>query len=204
VNRRRAQPRVTWLGRMARGLRPDRNPLRRGSDRAEAAIKVGLLAAFLALAPVAVATAIHVTYTATARTVQAEHSSWRQVPAVLLHNAHKVTGYGMFPQAPVLVEARWTAPDGSRHTGEVFASRGAPADSTVMVWTDASGHLTGPLLPRSAPGDRESFAAASTLVAMALVLACCETAARRMLDRRRLAAWEADWAVTEPRWTTRR
>ena len=45
--RRRAQPRMSWLGRMARGLRPNCNLLRRGTDRAEATIKVALLAAFL-------------------------------------------------------------------------------------------------------------------------------------------------------------
>jgi hypothetical protein len=189
---------------MARGLLLDRNPLRRGTDRAEAAIKASLLAVFLALAPVAVATAIHVAYTATDRNVQAEHSSWRQVPAVLLNSAPEVTGDGISVQASAQVEARWTAPDGSRHTGAVFASSGAPAGSTVMVWMDRSGHLTGPPLPRSAPAGRETFAATMTVIVMALVLACAGTVARRMLDRRRLAAWEADWAVTEPRWTSRR
>src|ERR1700753_1798194 len=34
-----------WLGRQVRGLRPDRNPLRRGTDRLETCLLAGLLAA---------------------------------------------------------------------------------------------------------------------------------------------------------------
>lgn len=200
---RHAQSRAAWLGRMLREFRPDHNPLRRSIDRAEAAIKLCLLAAFLALAPVAVATAVHVTDAATARTLQAQ-SSWRQVPAVLITNAPNVTGYGMLAPAPPLVKARWAAPDRSRRTGKVFAASGARAGSTVMVWTDPSGDLTGPPLPHSAPADLEPVAAVLALAALLLLLACCGTAAHRLLDRRRIAAWEADWATTEPRWTTRR
>jgi hypothetical protein len=106
-------------------------------------------------------------------------------------------GANVMQTPPGLAKWHW-------HTGEVFASLGAPAGSTVVVWTDQTGHLTGRPLPRSAPAAREFFAAAMTVVVMALVLACAGTAARRMVDHRRLAAWEADWAVTEPRWTTRR
>ena len=36
--RLRRQVRTSWLARLIRGLRPDRNPLRRGIDRAETAI----------------------------------------------------------------------------------------------------------------------------------------------------------------------
>jgi hypothetical protein len=39
--------------RLARGLGLDRNPLRRASDRAEAWVRAGLLAVFLAAGPVA-------------------------------------------------------------------------------------------------------------------------------------------------------
>ena len=46
-------PSSSWLGRLLRGRRLDRNPLRRGSDRVETAIAGVLLAAFLAGAPFA-------------------------------------------------------------------------------------------------------------------------------------------------------
>lgn len=200
--RRRVKPRVTWLGRVVRGLRPDRNALRRGTDVAEAVIKAGLLAVFLALAPVLVMTAVHLTHTATTRTMRAEHSSWRRLHAILLGTAPYVIAYGLAAGVPV--EARWTLPDGSRRTGEVTAPPGTRAGSTVAVWIDRSGKPTGPPLPRSAVAARESLAAALTVIALALVLAYCGTVTRRMLDRRRLGAWERDWAATEPRWTRRR
>lgn len=44
----RGAPGGTSLAMRVRGLRPDRNPLRRASDRAEFAVVVVLLAALLA------------------------------------------------------------------------------------------------------------------------------------------------------------
>jgi hypothetical protein len=44
---------TSWLARLLRGRRLDRNPLRRGSDRAETVVLAALLAAFLAAAPFA-------------------------------------------------------------------------------------------------------------------------------------------------------
>ena len=45
--------RTSCLARLLRGRRLDRNPLRRGSDRAETIVIGALLAAFLAAAPFA-------------------------------------------------------------------------------------------------------------------------------------------------------
>jgi hypothetical protein len=39
------------------------------------------------------------------------------------------------------VRARWTAPDGARHTGAVPALPGQRAGSTVLVWADAAGRV---------------------------------------------------------------
>jgi len=47
----RRKPRTYWLGRVLRGRRLDRNPLRRRSDRVETTVLGLLLAAFLAGAP---------------------------------------------------------------------------------------------------------------------------------------------------------
>ncbi len=37
-----------------------------------------------------------------------------------------------------------------------------------------------------------------------IVLIICYRLCRLALDRRRLAAWESDWALIGPRWTSRR
>ena len=96
------------LSRLVRGLWPDRNPLRRRCDRAEAAITAALLATFSAGVPIA-----------------------------------------------ALAAGNW-------------------------------------------------FYAMAAILLLALLLLGAGMAARRALDRRRLGAWEADWSVTGPRWTSRR
>ena len=64
------------------------------------------------------------------------------MPAVLLATAPTYDYTGYQPE----VRARWIAPDGARRTGTVPAQPGQRAGSTVMVWADAAGRLTGPPL----------------------------------------------------------
>ena len=131
--------------RLVRGLWPDRNPLRRRSDRAEAALVAGLLAGLLAGAPTAAITAGGWAYSAG---IRAEHAqrAWHQAPAMLLETAHAPAGTAQGYAPGVQVQARWTAPDGTPRIGEVTVSAGAAAHSTLLVWTDAAGRLQGPPL----------------------------------------------------------
>src|SRR5579863_8657408 len=89
-------PGSSWLGRLLRGRRLDRNPLRRGSDRAETAMLGVLLAVFLAGAPFAAYAAGNWTSAAAAREAQAQQAALRQVPATLLQEAApwSATDYG--------------------------------------------------------------------------------------------------------------
>jgi len=41
------------------------------------------------------------------------------------------------------------------------------------------------------------------VIALGTVLATIGLLARRTLDKRRMAAWDAEWRATGPRWTTR-
>ena len=190
-------PRTTWLGRLLRGRRLDRNPLRRGSDRAETAMLGLLLAAFLAGAPLAAHVAGSWTYAMSARQAQAQQAAFRQVPATLLQSAApwNTSGYGS--QA----NARWTAPDGQVRTGLVFVPDGAAAGSTVMVWVTATGQLTDPPLQRSQITGRTELSEAAAVAVLAITLFTVGLVGRRLLDRRRLAAWEAEWLTTGPRWS---
>lgn len=180
--------------RAVRGLWPDRNPLRRGLDRAEALIVGGLAMAFLAGAPLAALTAGHIADQTATRVVRAERS-WHQVPAVLLQTAPEVAG--------VSTRASWTGPDGVRHTGLVAAVPGTKKGSTVPVWIDAHGRLTWPPLIRSQIVAQTVLAAMLAPLALGFALLGIGLIAHGALGRRRLAAWAADWRVTEPRWTRR-
>ncbi len=187
--------------RGVRGLCPDRNPLRRTVDRAEAVL-LGLLAvAFLAGAPLAAVAAGHAAYAIGSRTAQAQQASWRQVPAVLLAAAPAAA----FHQLQVTVPASWVAPDGTRHAGTVLASPGTSAGQTVTVWVDKAGRLTGnPPLELAQVRAQVVLATMLTPVAVGFVLLCMGLAAHAVLGRRRMASWETDWQVTEPQWTGRR
>ena len=133
----RKGPGSTWLGRLLRGLRPDRNPVRRRSDRAETALLGVLLATFLAGAPFAAHAAGSWTYATFAREAQAQQAALHQVPATLLQAAApwSAEGYGSE------VKARWKAPDGRVVTGEVLAAYGSAAGSTVAIWVSQAGQI---------------------------------------------------------------
>ena len=83
----RSRLRTSWLARLLRGRRLDRNPLRRGSDRAETVVLGALLAAFLAAAPFAAHAAGSWAHASAVREAQAQRASLRQVTATLLRAA---------------------------------------------------------------------------------------------------------------------
>jgi hypothetical protein len=72
---RRPTVRGTRAARAVRGLWPDRNPLRRTMDRAEAIIMGGLIVAFLAGAPLAAVAAGHAACSLGSRTAHAQQAT---------------------------------------------------------------------------------------------------------------------------------
>ena len=198
--RRRLAVVAARAARAVRGLWPDRNPLRRTLDRVEAVVVGGLAVAFLAGAPLAAVVVGHAAYSIGSRTAHAQQAAWHQVPGVLLATA-PVSGYGHY-QATVL--ARWTAPNGTRHTGTIPVPPGARAGRTVMVWVDTAGRLTGPPLQLSQVRGQAALATMLTPIAVGFILLCTGALVHAVLGRQRLAAWDADWQTTEPQWTRRR
>jgi hypothetical protein len=201
--RRPGKWRVCWLARILRGLRLDRNPLRRGSDRAETAIITGLLAAFLALAPFTAVTAGHWAGAAGLREQHAQVTTWHRVPAVLLNEAPP-DSFGEYGPSAISGLARWSAPDGSHRTGYIGVPAGTRTGSVVTAWTDGSGRLTGPPLQPAQVADRAALAAMLAPLIPAILLMALWKLARRALEARRSAAWDADWRTTGPQWTNSR
>jgi len=194
--------RTSWLARLLRGRRLDRNPLRRGSDRAETLVLGALLAAFLAAAPFAAHTAGSWGYAAAARAAQAQRASLHQVTAALLRPEPVLSSYGS--ASAVVVAARWRVPDGRIRTGQLYVTADVAAGHTTRVWVDQAGRLTGPPLTRDQLAGRGELAAVVAVGGLATMLITAAWLARRSLDRRRMAAWEADWLANGPRWTPRR
>ena len=185
--------------RMARGLWPDRNPLRRPIDRVESLIMAGLAIAFLAVAPLAAAVAADAVHSNGAYTVQAQRANWHQVSAVLLSSA-LVSGDGYQPS----VVAIWAAPNGAVRIGMVPAPPVPRVGAKVMVWVNAAGWQTGRPLQPSQVQSQMVLAAMFAPVVLGLVLLCAGQLAHYLLQRQRLAVWDVEWRTVEPQWSRHR
>jgi hypothetical protein len=193
------------LARLARRLGIDRNPLRRGTDRVEAALRlVMILLAVVAVPVAAVAAGRWADHYALHR-AQLQRAVDHQVTAVLLEDA-PVSGipnpYTNVQTSWVL--ARWQPPGQRARTGEVLAPAGARTGSTVRTWVDPTGAVTDPpLVHRVVVGDVWLAVVATCLVSWLLLLAAI-VLVHQVLDRRRLRAWEAEWRASGPLWSGHR
>src|SRR5207248_2778656 len=76
-----------------------------------------------------------------------------------------------------------------------------PAGSRVRIWLDRSGRWAGLPLNQQIVMVRVATAVIGTIIMVAAVLAAVGCVGQRLLDRRRLAGWEADWNAVGPQWT---
>ncbi len=200
---RRRNIRVTRLSRFVRGRRPDRNPLRRASDRVETAVLAALVVAFLAVAPFIALASSGWELARGHQTQVTEQASWRQVPARVLKVLSGIQGGGGYGGLTSQAQARWTAPDGKVLTGEIPVPVGTTAGTTVRLWTTDDGQPTDPPLQDSQVSDAAYFVGAVSVLTLGALLAIIGLLISWELDRRRMAAWDAEWRSTGPRWTTR-
>lgn len=197
MNARKPRPGVTRLGRFVRRWRFDRNPLRRVTDRVETTVLAVLVIAFLAGAPLA-AFATGAWVHAMARQAQlGQEASRHQVTAVVL----AVTP----PSAGDLVwqaQARWKAPGGQVVTHQIPVPAGTAVGAKLQVWTDRAGDETTEPLADSQVAEQGELGEALGVIGAAAVAAVAGGLARWTFNKRRMAAWDADWQATGPHWTT--
>ncbi|WP_406728951.1 hypothetical protein WJ438_36320 [Streptomyces sp. GD-15H] len=192
-----ARPRRVWLWRWRK------NPLRRRSDLIEAwlllaTLVLALLAgAFTGLEAAGAVDGSLAERRAQARTVQAAlvEDAARALPAPV---AEEGDGSGH-----VWAKVRWIAPDGTLRTGRAEAEPGSKAGSVVTVWTDGAGRIVSEP-PSGADAQFQIVMAGLTVAAASggLVLLGGRLV-RGRLQRRRAAAWEAEWQLVEPTWRKR-
>ena len=177
-----------------------RNELRRSSDRVEGVVVAVLLVAFVVAVVVAGLLAAHVY-----RSQQATAASLRQTVAVL-------SWPGAITETPILHQATamatWQLSDGATRSGLLTTDvvpgiYGQPAGASVPLWLGRTGVPAPP--PQGAAGMAvgATMAGLAVIVAAATVLTFCYRLCQRGLDRRRIANWSSDWAVTGPQWTSR-
>ena len=193
------------LARLARWLGIDRNPLRRGTDRVEAALRlVMILLAVVAVPAAAVAAGLWADHYALHR-AQVQRTVNHQVTAVLLENAPATGVQDPYTDVQTTwVQARWQPPGQPPQTGQVLAVAGAHKGSIVRTWIDPSGTVTSPPMGHRGIAGTVCLAVVWTCLVSWLVLLVAGMLARRALDRRRLNAWEAEWRASGPQWSGRR
>jgi hypothetical protein len=195
------EPRVTRLGGFVRRWRIDRNPLRRATDRAATMVLAVLVAAFLIGAPAAALATGAWMHGMAQRAQLAQEASRTQVTAAVLAVTPPTPAGG--EELAWQAQARWRAPDGRVVTHQVPVPSDIAVGGRLQVWTDRSGDLTTAPLVDSQVASQTASGEALGAIAAAVVLILAGTLAFWTLNKRRLAAWDADWQATGPRWTTR-
>jgi hypothetical protein len=195
-------PALSFASRIVRGTGFDRNPLRRVTDRIETVVATVLVAAFLAGAPLAALAAGDSAHAAAQRAEFGQQAARREVSATLLPgpSSRATDTSDMVDWADA---ARWVAPDGQTATADLpvpVETRGLPA--TMPVWSTLNGQLVPPPLNGVQVTWLAVLAAAFSFIAVAVALFLSGLTARLLLNRHRMAAWDADWRTTGPRWST--
>ena len=193
------------LARHMRRLGFDRNPLRRRTDRIEAVIRLATIILLLVAVPIAAIAVGRQADHLALRQAHAQQGAEHQVTAVLLKQAQATGVPDPYTSVQLTyVLARWQPPGGPPRSGQVLAPAGTHAGSTVTIWIDASGAIADPPPDRRDIAGDVTIAAVMTGLVASLLLLGANTLARRVLDRRRLNAWDAEWRATGPRWSGHR
>ncbi|MEU9123610.1 hypothetical protein AB0C96_27685 [Streptomyces sp. NPDC048506] len=179
-----------------------REPLRRGTDVAQSwmALVTGLVIAVAA--PVAGVTAGQAVHTASVQ----QRAGWHTVTAVVTKEPPARIGVdtGGGAGGRVHTTVRWTAPDRSVRTGDTAVAPGARVGDRTTVWLDRHGAL---VRDPGTPADALAVSvAAGTVAAMGtgLLLLGTDRAAVRLLNHRRSAQWEKEWAELDAQWRRHR
>lgn len=193
------------LARLARWLGLDRNPLRRGTDRVESALRLLMILLVVTAVPAAAVAAGRWADHYALHRAQAERAVDHQVTAVLLADAPAVGIPDPYTSVQTAwVPARWQPPGQPPRTGEVLTLTGAHKGSTVQTWINPSGAVTDPPLDRRFVVGDVWLAVMATCLMSWLLLLVTGVLVRRGLDRRRLRAWEAEWRASGPLWSGHR
>ena len=192
-------PTMTWT-RLTRRLGSDHNPLRRRSDLLRAWLAPAAVMVFLVLGVLVTGAAYGWAHADNAAVRHAQRS-WHRVPAVVLRAAPGPLEAGHGANSWVTFEpARWRS-GGKMRAGLVPVTSGTAPGTTVPVWLNRSGAVQIPPLTRGQLADRVAVTAVVALTGLAVLLGGLAGAARWLLDRRQLAAWDAAWRAVAPRWS---
>ncbi|MEU0944313.1 hypothetical protein ABZ379_16175 [Streptomyces canus] len=183
-----------------------RNPLRRGTDLAEAWVALLALLLILVLGPVIGSVTGHAAQGALQRSVREQQDSRRLVTATVIRklersplDADPEATAGRNPRTRVVAD--WTAPDGTTHHGTVMAGLQTPHRGDHFgLWTDLQGRIAArPLDSATATTHAVLAGTGAALLTAGLIEGVRRLAVWRMV-RRRYARWDQAWDRAGPDW----
>jgi len=172
------------------------NPLRRHSDVVEAWI---VLATWI-IALVGGLLVGEMADAAMQDSLAARRAAVHAVSAELTRNADRAATVSTDGGDTVWGKVRWTAADGSTHTGLTRVDPNSAAGTPVTVWIDSRGELAPRPPTEGAARVQAALTGALAAAAAGGVALGCGRLTRHMLDQRRMRAWEAEWERVGPQW----
>ncbi|MDH6219214.1 Rv1733c family protein [Streptomyces pseudovenezuelae] len=181
-----------WLWRWRR------NPLKRRADSVETWVVLGTWLVTVLAGVLAGLAATQSVEQGLAR----ERVEWRAVEGHLTEKAPGTAAEHSSASTADRVwgKVRWTAPDGSSHTGQVRVRPGSTVGTEVTVWTDPQGHLVTKPATAAEAQLRADLIGVLVGAGAALVPFVCGRMVCGRLERRRMAQWDAEWAGFDPLW----
>ncbi|MET8455625.1 Rv1733c family protein [Streptomyces parvulus] len=173
-----------------------RNPLRRREDVLEGWILLVVWLLVAVAAPVAGILGAQ----ASAHSSAQRRADRHPVTAVLSSDASRDSLAGGTTGGRVDAAVRWTAPDGTRHSGKATVDENMKAGSQVTVWTDRQDRLTPAPPSATQAGVDAAFMGAASTFAVVTAAAAGYYGSKLVLDRRRRAAWEDEWREIGSQW----
>ncbi|MEU3346774.1 hypothetical protein ABZ723_17650 [Streptomyces sp. NPDC006700] len=181
-----------------------RNPLRRGTDLAEAWVALVALLLVLVAAPVIGCLAGFLAQDALQQSVREQVRSRHPVAATVVQRLNRLDPdpeitTGRDPRSRVLAD--WTAPDGTRQHGPVTTSLRSPRPGDhFTLWTDEHGRMVTRPLDSTTATTHAVLAGCGAGMLTALLVEGIRRLIVWRLDRRRYALWDQAWDRAGPDW----
>ncbi|MGX4693880.1 Rv1733c family protein [Streptomyces sp. JNUCC 63] len=183
-----------WLWRWRR------NPLKRRTDTVEAWVLLGTWVLTVLVGVLAGWTASR----GVERGLAQERLQWRPTAAQVTERAPgSPAGSGQESGTALRVwgKVRWTALDGTEHTGQARVRPGSEAGTRVTVWTDPRGRLVTQPATSAQARTRAGMIGGLVGASTAAVPLVTGRLLRTRLECRRMAQWDAEWARFGPLWS---
>ncbi|MFD4952607.1 hypothetical protein [Streptomyces sp. NPDC058451] len=180
------------------------NPLRRGTDLAEAWVALVALLLVLVAAPVIGCLVGFLAQDALQQSVREQGRSRHPVTATVVQRLNRLDPdpeitTGRDPRSRVLAD--WTAPDGTRRHGPVATTLRSPRPGDhFTLWTDEHGRTVTRPLDSTTATTHAVLAGCGAGMLIALLVEGIRRLIVWRLDRRRYALWDQAWDRAGPDW----